>query len=297
MTSPKSNARDRRALSLTGIGCLIVAGAASLLTNQADATPVALTPIAPEASPLAVAALPEALEREVSQRAQALAKPDEIEAEVSAPETQAREETISYSYELTRERSNDEPLLLKTSGSLTLFLSADADGTRRADARLQNVVAWDAEGVDAVFLAEVMGTSASVSLSPAGAILEVELPEGLSPEAVRYWKRVLGRWQTAGPAKPEYAERWRATERNEFGNYSALYEPDAESGDGTIRKIVLGYTSLEDVEVSGPPMCESEIRITPGEHPTKIEGRELLRSGLSLFGPEELLTYSYTRTR
>ena len=292
-----SNSKRRITLGAATLGCLIVASAASLITNQADATPITLTPTPPGASPLAVAALPEALVREVSERTQALVEANETEAEVDAPKAQAVEETISYSYELTRERSNDEPLTLKTSGNLTLFIRTEADGERRAEARLQGVVAWDAEGLDAVFLAEVMATTASVSLSPAGAILEVSLPDGLSHEAVSYWKRVLGRWQTAGPAKPEYAERWRANERNELGSYSALYEPDVERGDGTIRKVVLGYTSLEDLEVPGPPMCESEIRITPGEHPSKIEGRELLRSGLRLFGAEELLTYSYTRTR
>jgi hypothetical protein len=297
MTSPKSNARDRRALSLTGIGCLIVAGAASLLANQADATPVTLTPIAPEATPLAVAALPEALVSEVSQRSQALAEPDETEAEVSAPVTQAREETISYSYELTREHSNDEPLTLKTSGNLTLFIRTEADEERRAEARLQSVVAWDAEGVDAVFLAEVMASTANVTLSPAGAIREIELPESLSPEAARYWRCVLGRWQTAGPAKPKYAKRWRASERNEFGTYSALYEPDAERSDGTIRKIILGYKSLDDANLPGLPMCEGEVLISPGEHPRTIEGHEIFRVGLGGMGLEETLSFSFTRTR
>jgi len=297
MTTSQSKTTRRRALSLTGIGCLIIAGAASLLTNQADATLVALTPIAPEAAPPAAAALPEALVREASQRTQALAEADETEAEVSAPETQAREETISYSYELTRETRNGAPLTLKTSGNLTLFIRTEADEERRVEARLQSVVAWDAEGVDAVFLAEVMATTASVSLSPAGAILEVGLPDGLSPEAVSYWKRVLGRWQTAGPAKPKYAKRWRASERNELGTYSALYEPDAERNDGTIKKVVLGYRSLEDADSPGLPMCEAETHISPGAHPRTIEGHEILRSGLSGMGLEETLSFSFTRTR
>ncbi len=297
MTSPKSNARDRRTLSLTGIGCLIIAGAASLLTNQADATPVALTTIAPEAAPLAAAALPEALMREASQRTQALAEADETEAEVRAPETQAGEETISYSYELTRETRNGAPLTLKTSGNLTLFIRTEADEERRVEARLQSVVAWDAEGVDAVFLAEVMASTANVTLSPTGAIREIELPESLSPAAARYWRCVLGRWQTAGPAKPKYAKRWRASERNEFGTYSALYEPDAERNDGTIKKVVLGYRSLEDADSPGLPMCEAESHISPGAHPRTIEGHEILRSGLGGIGPEETLSFSFTRTR
>ena len=297
MKTSRATKRDRRALGITGIGCLVIAGATSLLTKQADATPITLAPLTPEAHAPAIEPLPDVLRDELPERAQAASQPRAAEQTEGAPVTQAQEETISYAYELSRERSNDEPLLLKTSGVLTLSLGAGADGARQADAQLQSVVAWDAEGVDAVFLAEVMSTSASVSLSPAGAILEIGLPAGLSPEAVSYWKRVLGRWQTAGPAKPEYAERWRAAERNEIGTYSALYELDLEAGDGTISKVILGYKSLDDANATGHPMCESEARLTPGEHPSKIEGRDLLSTGPGSFGPEELITYSFTRMR
>ena len=295
MTTSQSKTTRRRALSLTGIGCLIVAAAASLLTKQADATPVALNPLTPLAQPSAEGSIPELLMSAVPQRTQALVTPEERVESTVTP--QAREELIGYSFELTREERNGGALTLQTSGTLSLIIRTVPEEEQRAEARLQSVVAWRAEGVDPVFLKEVMASPANVSLSPAGAILEVELPDGLSPEAARYWKRVLGRWQTAGPAKPKYAERWRASEMNELGTYSALYEPDAERNDGTIKKVVLGYRSLEDAYSPGLPMCEAETHFSPGAHPRTIEGHEILRSGLGGIGPEETLSFSFTRTR
>lgn len=296
MSTNQSKTKSRRTLSLAGIGCLIVAGVLTTLINQADATPTAVEvlPVPLQLSPEET--MPEALASGAPQRTRVTEEPL-LEEETTEPELVSTQERLSYSYSITHREDVEGPLVLETAGTLSLLLHPTTKRERLAEARLLSVVAWQSEGIDTVFLAEVMASTAVVTLSPAGAIREIELPESLSPEAERYWKCVLGRWQTAGPARPKFSKRWRVHELNELGTYSALYEPDAERGDGTIRKIIVGYKSLDDVRSPGLPMSEGEVLISPGDHPSSIEGREILRVGLGGIGFEKRLTFSFTRTR
>lgn len=287
-----SNSKKRITLSVATLGCLLIAAATAGLNAEAAAAHATVTPLAiptltgrDESLPLVVKENPS------GRKAQ---DQDLTEAEPT-PQTEVaiKTEELSYSYKISQEV---ERSVLETTGVLTMTLQGGSGQERCAEARLLSVVAWQSDGVDTVFLSEVMASTADVTLSPVGAITEIKLPEGLSSEAARYWKRILGRWQTAGPAKPKYAKRWRASERNELGTYSALYEPDTERSDGRVRKIVLGYRSVDDPHLPGPPMIEGEILISPGEHPSSIEGQEVVRIGLNRMGIEERLTFSFTRT-
>ena len=287
-----SNSKKRITLSVASLGCLLIAAATAGLNTEAAAEHATITPLAVASPARGEESLPLCAEQSASERkaeAQDLAET----AETPQTESSVQTEELSYSYKISQEV---ERSTLETSGVLTMTLERSSEKEQRAEARLLSVVAWQSEGVDTVFLSEVMASTADVTLSPVGAITEIKLPEGLSSEAARYWKRVLGRWQTAGPAKPKYAKRWRASERNELGTYSALYEPDAERSDGRVRKIVLGYRSVDDPHLPGPPMIEGEILISPGEHPSSIEGQEVVRIGLNRMGIEERITFSFTRT-
>lgn len=288
-----SNSKKRITLGVATLGCLLLATATASLNAEAPASYATVTPVSMPSPLERDDSLPQAAKERTSRR-EAQARDLTVSEPAPRIEAATKTEELSYSYKITQE---EERSTLETSGVLTLTLKESTERERRAEARLLSVVAWRSEGVDTVFLSEVMASTADVTLSPVGAITGIKLPDGLSSEASRYWKRVLGRWQTAGPAKPDYAERWRATERNELGTYSALYELDLEAGDGTISKVILGYKSLDDANATGHPMCESEARLTPGEHPSKIEGRDLLSAGPGSFGPEELITYSFTRMR
>ena len=284
-----SNSKKRITLSVASLGCLLIAAATAGLNGEPAAEHATVTPLAvaspggrEESLPLCAAQSASEREAEVQDLAET--------AETPQTESSVQTEELSYSYKISQEV---ERSVLETSGVLTMTLEGSSEKEQRAEARLLSVVAWQSEGVDTVFLSEVMASTADVTLSSVGAITEIKLPESLSSEATRYWKRVLGRWQTADPAKPKYAKRWRASERNELGTYSALYEPNTE---GKVRKIVLGYRSVEDPHLPGPPMIEGEILISPGEHPSSIEGQEIVRIGLNRMGIEERITFSFTRT-
>ena len=287
-----SNSKKRITLSVASLGCLLIAAATAGLNTEAAAEHATITPLAIASSTGEEESLPLCAEQSASEREAEVQDLAET-AETPQTESSVQTEELSYSYKISQEV---ERSVLETSGVLTMTLEGSSEKEQRAEARLLSVVAWQSEGVDTVFLSEVMASTADVTLSPVGAITEIKLPEGLSSEAARYWKRVLGRWQTAGPAKPKYAKRWRASERNELGTYSALYEPDAERSDGRVRKIVLGFRSVDDPHLPGPPMIEGEILISPGEHPSSIEGQEVVRIGLNRIGIEERITFSFTRT-
>jgi hypothetical protein len=287
-----SNSKKRITLGVATLGCLLIAAATAGLKTEAAAEHATVTPLAVASPAGGEESLPLCAEQSASERK---AEAQDLAETAETPQTESSVETeeLSYSYKISQEV---ERSTLETSGVLTMTLERSSEKEQRAEARLLSVVAWQSEGVDTVFLSEVMASTADVTLSPVGAITEIKLPEGLSSEAARYWKRILGRWQTAGPAKPKYAKRWRASERNELGTYSALYEPDAERSDGRVRKIVLGYKSVDDPHLPGPPMIEGEILISPGEHPSSIEGQEVVRIGLNRMGIEERITFSFTRT-
>ncbi len=283
------NSKKRITLSIATLGCLLIAAATAGLNTETGAEHATITPLAIASPTGSKESLPLYAKQSASEREVEAQDPAET-ARAPQPERSAEAEELSYSYKISQEVKRS---VLETSGVLTMTLEGSSEKEQRAEARLLSVVAWRSEGVDTVFLSEVMASTADVTLSPVGAITEIKLPESLSSEAARYWKRVLGRWQTAGPAKPKYAKRWRASERNELGTYSALYEPNSE---GKVRKIVLGYRSVDDPHLPGPPMIEGEILISPGEHPSSIEGQEVVRIGLNRMGIEERITFSFTRT-
>ena len=287
-----SNSKRRITLGVATLGCLLLAAATASLNAEAPASYATVTPLSIPSSLERDGSLPQAADERTSRR-EAHARDLTVPAPAPQIEAAMKTEELSYSYTITQE---EERSTLETSGVLTMTLEESTGRERRAEARLLSVVAWRSKGVDTVFLSEVMASTADVTLSPVGAITEIKLPDGLSSEASRYWKRVLGRWQTAGPAKPKHAQRWRASERNEHGVYSALYEPNAVPSTGRIRKIVLGFKTVEDPHLPAPPTVEGEVLITPGEHPASIEGKEIVRIGLNRMGIEERITFSFTRT-
>jgi hypothetical protein len=216
---------------------------------------------------------------------------------VSSPEISSVDHLI-YSYSLAFKIEGEELSASETTGDLSLQVGPLVAGERSCEAQLEGVMAQRSEGWETAILEEAMASRVHATLGTNGAIKTLSLPDQLSAGAKRYWKSVLGRWQTAHAPGSKPCQRWMAFELNGIGSGVAEYRLDEEGPAGSIVKRVKGYKIMDAWGPHMRCMTSGEARITMDcGYAISIRGSEEVQGAVGRSGGHRIeVAFTFQRT-